>query len=417
MHPRASGASANSERPGVTTLQEGSVLSLIVFGVLLPWLVVGLGCWLGFQLLRQNGRVLLHLESLEQRLAQLQAVPAPSPQPAAAPSLPQGLPLGSPAPAFALPNLAGQRQSLADFRGKKLLLLFFNPRCGFCTQMAAELAALRTDGKDGKPVPLVVSTGDAEENRKLFAEHGIQCPVLLQEQMEVASQYQCNGTPMGYLLDEQGRIASELAVGSPGLLALVDAPPLGANGNGALGGTRTLAESKIQRNGLAPGTPAPAFTLPRLDGQELSLAEYRGQKVLLVFSDPNCGPCDVLAPQLEQAHRRSGDVQVLMVSRGEEAANRAKMAEHALTFPVVLQRQWEISRDYAMFATPVAYLIDENGVIAADVATGPEPILTLLSRATGTSAPPTERRCKCGKVAGECGCGTRKPALPKRNGR
>jgi hypothetical protein len=45
----------------------------------------------------------------------------------------------------------------------------------------------------------------------------------------------------------------------------------------------------------------------------------------------------------------------------------------------VLQQHWEISRRYAMFATPVAYLIDVRGVIANDVAVGVAPILALLS--------------------------------------
>src|SRR5262249_61293186 len=121
--------------------------------------------------------------------------PAPPAAPAApAPAPPSGLPVGSPAPAFALPDLAGQRRSLADFPGRRLLI-FFNPRCGFCIRMLPGLAALPIDGADGRPLPLVVSTGDAEENRKLVAEHGLRCPVLLQEQMEVAARYQAHGTP------------------------------------------------------------------------------------------------------------------------------------------------------------------------------------------------------------------------------
>jgi peroxiredoxin len=68
-----------------------------------------------------------------------------------------------------------------------------------------------------------------------------------------------------------------------------------------------------------------------------------------------------------------------MVSRGEPKENRAKVKEHGLTFPVVLQQQWEISRLYAMFATPMAYLIEEAGVIVYDVAAGVEPIVKLLS--------------------------------------
>src|ERR1051326_6393697 len=145
-------------------------MSLGIFSIILPWLFVGLCCWVCYQLVRQNGRILLQLEAMEQRFAQLQAAPLLDP-PAAAPAEPQGLPIGSPAPSFDLPDLAGARKSLADFRGKKHLVIFFNPRCGFCTRMAPDLAALPVDGKDGAPVPLVITTGYADENRKLFAEH------------------------------------------------------------------------------------------------------------------------------------------------------------------------------------------------------------------------------------------------------
>ena len=69
-----------------------------------------------------------------------------------------------------------------------------------------------------------------------------------------------------------------------------------------------------------------------------------------------------------------------MVSRGDDEANTRKMAEHGITFPVVLQRQWEISRLYGMFATPIAYLIDEEGIIAAPVAVGADRILGLIEQ-------------------------------------
>ena len=48
---------------------------------------------------------------------------------------------------------------------------------------------------------------------------------------------------------------------------------------------------------------------------------------------------------------------------------------------MLLQKQWEVSRDYAFFATPVAYLIDETGAIAADVAVGVDAVLELTTRA------------------------------------
>ena len=43
----------------------------------------------------------------------------------------------------------------------------------------------------------------------------------------------------------------------------------------------------------------------------------------------------------------------------------------------MLQKQWEVSLKYAMFATPIGYLIDEQGILASDVAVGVGPILAL----------------------------------------
>jgi peroxiredoxin len=368
-------------------------VSLIIFAMAVPWLLVGLGCWIGFQLVQQNGRILLRLEAIEQRIG-----------PPRAPARPAGLPVGSTAPEFELPDLAGERRSLAQFRGRRVLAIFFNPRCGFCTRMAPDLAALAADGGEDRPVPLVITTGDAEANRTLFEEHGVRGPVLLQEQMEVMSQYKASGTPSGYLIDEQGRIASELTTGAPDLLALAVAPPgvVPAATNGEAKGdcgcgkasaskgkaNKGLAASKINRSGLKAGTPAPEFRLPRLDSGELALEEYRGRRVLLVFSDPECGPCQRLAPALERLHRERTDPAVVMVSRRDPEANRRKVDELGLTFPVALQKSWEVSMKYAMFATPIGYLIDERGVIAADVATGVEPILALASE-SGLAAPHT----------------------------
>jgi peroxiredoxin len=161
------------------------------------------------------------------------------------------------------------------------------------------------------------------------------------------------------------------------------AAPVAADGEGDSRAhrfsNRSLARSKLKRDGLKPGEPAPDFRLPCLDGTERSLRDHRGRRVLLVFSDPHCGPCTVLAPELEKFHEASPEIQLLLISRGEPKDNRAKVKEHGLKFPVLLQQRWEISRRFAMFATPVAYLIDEHGVIAHDVAVGVDQIQALLS--------------------------------------
>src|SRR5262245_11110319 len=122
----------------------------VVFGMVLPWLLVAVGAWLGYQLVRQNGRILLRLEAIERKVG----APAPAQR-----REPAGLPVGALAPDFELPDLAGTHRQLSTFRGADVLLLFFNPKCGFCTKMAADLAALPLEAGGGRALPLVVTTG------------------------------------------------------------------------------------------------------------------------------------------------------------------------------------------------------------------------------------------------------------------
>jgi peroxiredoxin len=212
----------------------------------LAWLAILAGGWLGWQLARQNGRMLLRLDELEQRLNELEF----GEDDALA-----GLPVGTEAPPFELPDLAGERKSLAQYRGQSGLLMFFNPECGFCREMMPKLAGLppcssrpeeahssdsqpstfnsqpedqrlvtsaATNGEFSgcRPLMLILTTGEAEKNRQFFAEHKVGCVVLLQIDGEIAKAYQVNGTPSGYLISPDGKIASELAMGAEALLAL-----------------------------------------------------------------------------------------------------------------------------------------------------------------------------------------------------
>ena len=217
---------------------------------------------------------------------------------------------------------------------------------------------------------------------ELALEHGLACPILLMpENGPLAREtFKDQGTPVAYLLDEQGKVAQPVAVGGDEILALAR----GVVGNRAkrirLPGERPLSQSRIERNGLKAGTIAPAFRLPDLRGGTVALEDYRGRRVLLVFSDPHCGPCEELAPDLDRIHReyRDGGLVVLMVTRGDVAENRRKADRYGFEFPVVLQDRWRLSKEYGIFAMPVAFLIDEEGIITRDVAQGVAEILAIV---------------------------------------
>lgn len=351
-----------------------TVVVWVLIGAL-AFAVVSLA-WLFFQVLRQQGRLLLRMEALEARLGVPEAAGGVD-------IMREGLPPATAFPPFRLADLTGEQVALEDFRGKRVLLVHWSTGCGFCRQIAGELARLQGNLRRRKTELVLVSYGDVESNRALLEEHGLECVVLLQPEGATIEGFARTGTPVAYLLDEKGRVAKPVAVGAGEVPVLAEA----AGGlRKRLTSERPLTESRIEREGLKPGTVAPPFELRDLAGRKISLQEHLGRRLLLVFSDPECRPCDALLPDLARLHRehRDNGLEIVMVSRGEVEENRRKVEASAVEFPVVLQTSWKLSKKYGIFATPVAFLVDEAGAIAREVARGPTEILALAHDALRT---------------------------------
>jgi methylamine dehydrogenase accessory protein MauD len=122
--------------------------------------------------------------------------------------------------------------------------------------------------------------------------------------------------------------------------------------------------TRLGRGGLKPGKKAPPFTLPRVAGGEVSLADYAGRQLFLVFVQTGCGPCHAVVPDLNRLHQ-SGKVEVLVINNAEPEAGRKWIEEAKPEFPVLLQEKWSVSKRYEVMATPFAFLIDAHGVVAS----------------------------------------------------
>ena len=125
-----------------------------------------------------------------------------------------------------------------------------------------------------------------------------------------------------------------------------------------------ITPTRVGRGGLKPGKKAPDFTLPSVAGDEVSLHDFAGRKVFLVFTQSGCKPCHRIVPELNRL-QRGGDVQVLVVNNGEPEETQRWADEAHAAFPVLAQQQFAVSKRYEMYATPFAFQIDERGVIAS----------------------------------------------------
>jgi peroxiredoxin len=138
---------------------------------------------------------------------------------AAAPTVPAAQKVGEEAPEVKLPDLGGHTVGLADFRGEQALVLFWNPGCGFCQQMLPDLKEWESEAPEDAPRLVVVSAGSEEANREM----GLASPVLLDQQFAVGRAFGASGTPSAVLVDAEGKVASEVAVGAQAVLELAGA--------------------------------------------------------------------------------------------------------------------------------------------------------------------------------------------------
>lgn len=135
--------------------------------------------------------------------------------------------LGQELPEFKLEDISGKAVTPKDLVGKPTLITYWSPGCGWCQRMLDDLRDWdKTKGQD-EPNLIVVSSGDAEKHKDM----GLQSTILLDNDFVVSKSLGMSGTPSAVLLNEQGKIISEIAVGADNIWSLIGKKSEKTNGN------------------------------------------------------------------------------------------------------------------------------------------------------------------------------------------
>jgi cytochrome c biogenesis protein CcmG/thiol:disulfide interchange protein DsbE len=122
------------------------------------------------------------------------------------------------------------------------------------------------------------------------------------------------------------------------------------------------------KKGQRPAAPGAGVTLPTLDGKARgSLAQLRGQVVVLNFWASWCGPCANEAPALERAQQRlAGTGTVLGVTYKDDAeSSRDFVRKHRLTYPSLRDDRLDLAPKYGTTALPETFVLDKAGHVVA----------------------------------------------------
>src|SRR3954452_10800910 len=140
----------------------------------------------------------------------------------------------------------------------------------------------------------------------------------------------------------------------------------------AILGAALFAGVRLFADDLFPigvGSPAPTFVAKDVhSGAMRSLADYRGQVVLLNVWATWCEPCKIEMPSMEELHQSYGSrgVRVVAVSIDDvvsEDSIRAYARDLGLTFEILHDPTHAIERAYQTTGYPESFVIDRSGII------------------------------------------------------
>ena len=119
---------------------------------------------------------------------------------------------------------------------------------------------------------------------------------------------------------------------------------------------------------VSVGKPAPDFTLVDLEGNQISLSDFRGETVFVNFWATWCPPCRAEMPEIEAIYQEYKDKGVVVIGvdiqeTKEEVLQYVQEGGYSWTF--VLDTTGEVTTNYQITGIPSSFFIDREGIIRA----------------------------------------------------
>ena len=119
------------------------------------------------------------------------------------------------------------------------------------------------------------------------------------------------------------------------------------------------------------GLPAPDFTFPDLNGQQVSLSEHRGKVVLVNIWATWCPPCRQEMPSMQKLYERFNGENFEILAVSIDATGREAVAPFVrtmnLTFPIMLDPKEVIRPLYGITGVPESFIIDKEGIVVEKI--------------------------------------------------
>jgi len=127
----------------------------------------------------------------------------------------------------------------------------------------------------------------------------------------------------------------------------------------------TLSESILESPEV--GYKAPDFSLTDIDDNIISLEDYNGMWLMINFWETDCSSCRATLPHLQQYYETMPADKIALLSINYKNKDKlilvSQLKNRGVTFPVLLDNDGTVTKEYKITGFPTLFIIDGNGII------------------------------------------------------
>jgi peroxiredoxin/uncharacterized membrane protein YphA (DoxX/SURF4 family) len=129
--------------------------------------------------------------------------------------------IGEPVPEFSVTDLSGNTITRESLIGNVTLAFFLSTTCGYCGEVVDQIRKWESSADRNGTKAIMFSEGDVDTHKN----YGLSTPIVIDEGYKLSNNLGMFGVPSAVLIDEEGAIASETAVGGPMIWSLIGRRP------------------------------------------------------------------------------------------------------------------------------------------------------------------------------------------------
>jgi thiol-disulfide isomerase/thioredoxin len=318
----------------------------------------------------------------------VQAAPPTPAVPPAAPPKPTMPLVGSPAPSAVAKTFDGHEIKIGAGSGRVQMLTFYASWCGFCKKAMPDLQKIHEEYKDkGVDVIAINLDGRAgqgarteEQTLATYKEWKLSMPMTMDPDQKIGQRYQLTGFPTFVIVGSTGTVESVRAGAEDDFNSAVrnELNLLLQGKTRAAFPAPTVASPPARPQNPAmqlAGKPAPSAPAKTFDGKQITVGAGSGRVQLLAFYASWCGFCKKAMPSVQKIYDDYKDkgLEVVAVNSDSPVGRAARTVEQTLatykewnlSFPMTMDAESKIGRQFNVSGFPTFFLIGSTGQVEA----------------------------------------------------